>query len=93
MTGLWLFGGGVCITDLFIQTYSTNEPSSRSHGYKPKEATDKSTLSKDKTVYDYGVDAQQPGAAVIPWERMASELDSRGHARPGTHFRGTDTHN
>ena len=42
---------------------------------------------------DVGVDAQQPGAAVIPWERMASELDSRGHARPGTHFRDTDTHN
>ena len=42
---------------------------------------------------DVGVDAQQPGAAVISWERMASELDSRGHARPGTHFRGTDTHN
>ena len=42
---------------------------------------------------DVGVDAQQPGAAVIPWERMASELDSRGHARPGTHFRETDTHN
>ena len=48
------------------------------------------SLDLKKTV---DADAQQPGAAVIPWERMASELDSRGHARPGTHFRGTDTHN
>ena len=70
-----------------------NEPSSWSHGYKPKEATDKARCFKDKTVDVYGVDAQQPGVAVISWERMASELDSRGHARPGTHFRGTDTHN